>query len=291
MNKQYYTLITGASQGLGKALAIECARRNMNLILVSLPEEGLSKLSAYLKAAYNVNTIAIEIDLCGDGHCQEVFNHVAVLGLQVNMLINNAGIGGTRFFSEECVEHYERQIRLNVLATTIITRSFLEMLKRNAPSHILNVGSLASFFSLAKKQVYGGTKSYIYYFSKSLRRELMHEQVFVSVVCPGGMYTNDMVRQTINGGNYIARASGMMPEDVAPITIDGLLGKREVILPGVINKTFIFLNCVLPRFVVNFLEIRAMKRMHSPCQVASEPQEKPAHVFPLIPLNTEKIIA
>jgi uncharacterized protein len=213
------------------------------------------------------------------------------LGLQVNMLINNAGIGGTRFFSEECIEHYERQIRLNVLATTIITRSFLEMLKRNAPSHILNVGSLASFFSLAKKQVYGGTKSYIYYFSKSLRRELMHEHVFVSVVCPGGMYTNDAVRQTINGGNYIARASGMMPEDVAPITIDGLLGKREVILPGVINKTFIFLNSVLPRFVVNFLEIRTMKRMHSPCLVAGEPQEIPAHVFPLIPLNTEKIIA
>ena len=84
------------------------------------------------------------------------------------MLINNAGIGSTIPFGEGSLELYEKQIKLNVLATTIITRLFLDNFERNTPSYILNVGSMASFFFLPKKQVYGGTKSYIHFFSKSL---------------------------------------------------------------------------------------------------------------------------
>src|SRR3954470_705710 len=180
-----YSLITGASQGFGKALAIECARRQWNLILVALPGEGLAEFAESLRADYKIDAIIIERDLCEDNACREVFKQVNALDLHVNMLINNAGIGSTDFFDDGAIGHYEKQIRLNVLATTVMTSLFLPMLKKNSPSYILNVGSLASFFSLAKKQVYGATKSYICYFSKSLRRELMHENVFVSVVCPG----------------------------------------------------------------------------------------------------------
>jgi len=198
MNSKFYTLITGASLGFGKVLAEECARRNMNLILVALPGESLHELATTIKNTYAVDVVAIEKDLCRDLSCQDLFHEVNESGLQINMLINNAGVGGTQFFHDGTITGYEEQIRLNVLATTVITHLFIGMLKRNAPSYILNVGSLASFFSLQKKQVYGATKSFILYFSKSLRRELQSENVFVTAVCPGGMFTNDTVTIQIN---------------------------------------------------------------------------------------------
>lgn len=194
MNNRFYTLITGASEGFGKALALECARRQMNLILVALPGVNLHELSICIKTKYGVDVVAIEQDLCEDDGCKNIFLQVTTMALQVNMLINNAGIGSTELFKEGCIIHYEKQIRLNVLATTLLTRLFLDTLKQNSPSYILNVGSLASFFSLAKKQVYGATKSFVWYFSKSLRKELRSENITVSVVCPGGMYTNAAVR-------------------------------------------------------------------------------------------------
>jgi short-subunit dehydrogenase len=258
---RYYTLITGAGMGLGKELAIECARRKMNLILVALHGESLHVFANFLKTNYNVDAIAIEKDLCEEGSSGELYLQVKGLHLQVNMLINNAGIGSTQYFSDGSFSLYETTILLNVLATTLITRYFVPMLKQNSPSYILNVGSLGSFFSLPKKQVYGGTKSYIHYFSKSLAKELKQDQVFVSVVCPGGMYTNERVRRAIESGNYISRASCMEPKDVAVIALNGLLKKKRTIIPGKINKTFLFFQNILPAFFTGYLENKATRKI------------------------------
>src|SRR5687768_5635752 len=130
MHNSFYTLITGASMGFGKVLAMECASRKMNLILVALPGESLKELVQSIKTAHGVDAIAIEKDLCELESCRELFSEVDGLGLQVNMLINNAGVGCTEFFEEGCMTHYEKQIRLNVLATTTITHSFITMLKQ-----------------------------------------------------------------------------------------------------------------------------------------------------------------
>lgn len=274
MSSIVYSLITGASRGFGKALAIECARRGMNLILVSLPGEQLADFSAQLRATYQVDVFAIEKNLCGDLACQELFHEIDAMQLNINMLINNAGVGGTALFTDEHASEYENQIRLNVLATTLITHLFIDKLRKSSPAFILNVGSLASFFSLAKKQVYGATKSYISYFSRSLRSELRKDHISVSVICPGGMYTNETSRETIRTGNLISRASCMQPEDVAPIAIDGLLRRKAVIVPGGINRALVFLDRWLPRFVVRFLEARTMRRLHAPSRNAGL-QERP----------------
>lgn len=267
--------------GFGKVLALECASRKMNLILVALPGESLEELAQSIKINHAVEVIAIEKDLCEQESCHELFFQVNSLDLKVNMLINNAGIGCTELFEEGCMMHYEKQIRLNVLATTTITHSFLPMLKQNNPSYILNVGSLASFFSLQKKQVYGATKSFICYFSKSLRRELKKENVFVSVVCPGGMFTNNNIRLTIETGNYLSRLSSMEPEDVAPIALNGLLQKKEVIIPGKINSMIVFLDGILPRFIVRFFEERTMKRIHTPRSQAEHKKNNKIGVYNL----------
>ncbi|HSN60046.1 MAG TPA: SDR family NAD(P)-dependent oxidoreductase [Ferruginibacter sp.] len=158
MHTKYYTLITGASEGFGKALALECAGRKMNIILVALPGPELTNLANFIKRNYSVDAIAIEKDLCKEENCIALFEEVSALKISVNMLINNAGLGSTLLFSEGTIRLYEKQIKLNILATTIVTRLFLGKLETSSPANILNVGSLSCYFILAKKQVYGATK-------------------------------------------------------------------------------------------------------------------------------------
>jgi short-subunit dehydrogenase len=253
MHNHFYTLITGASEGFGKALAIECASRKMNLILVALPDSELYSLAESIKQKYKVDVIAIEKDLIMEENCISVFKEVEELKLSVNMLINNVGISSTMFFSEGCISFYQKQVKLNVIATTLLTSLFLDMLKTNKPSHILNVGSLSSFFYLAKKQVYGATKSYIYSFSKSLRGELSSDGINVSVICPGGMNTNASVIMTNKSNNWLARQSIMNPEEVAPIAIKGLLNRKEIIIPGRMNKLFLIVDKLLPSFLIKMI--------------------------------------
>lgn len=261
MPDNFYTLITGASEGFGKALAIECARRKMNLILVALPGPELYSLAGFIKRNYCVNVISIEKDLSLEESCAELFTEVCASKLQVNMLINNAGIGSTIPFAEGSVMLYEKQIKLNVLATTLITRLFLEMLKHNSPSYILNVGSMASFFYLPQKEVYGATKSFIYFFSRSLHKELRKDNIHVSVLCPGGMNTNLALTLMNKAGNLFARLSIMNPEKVVLTAIDGLLKKKEVIIPGRMNRFFMLLDKILPEFIKRILRNSSMKKL------------------------------
>jgi len=244
-------------------LAIECAKRNMNLVLVSLPGPELKDLVEMIREKYMVEVVAIEIDLCIDNSCSFVYNEIQDMGLRVNMVINNAGVGSTGSFAEGNIHLYERQIKLNVLATTLITRLFLNMLKQNGPSYILNVGSLASLFPLPKKQVYGATKSFIYYFSKCLRAEGWRDKVYVSLICPGPMKTNQAVQTVINNGNFFIRNCSMDPDEVAVIAINGLLNRKALMLPGKLNKCYIIVYSILPDFIKSFITNRSMKRLSS----------------------------
>jgi len=259
-----YTTITGASEGLGKSFAIECAGRQMNLILVSLPNSGLTELSNFIRRNFEVSVIAFEKDLSVSSACYDLFLEIEKLGLPINMLINNAGMGNTGLFDEGCPEFYEKQIRLNVLATTVISHLFLKSLKSKAPAYILNVGSLASFFYLPKKQVYGGTKSYIYYFSKSLKKELKCKGVNVSVLCPGGINTNLSVTLINKNAPWSTRITIMNPEEVAVVAINGLLKGKEVIIPGRICRFFFLLDKMLPDVVKTFMTSRTMKKINMP---------------------------
>jgi short-subunit dehydrogenase len=187
--------------------------------------------------------------------------HLQVLdaGLRVNILINNAGIGNTQLFAETPPELFKQQIKLNVLATTLLTSLFIPELKKNGPSNILNVGSLSSFFYLPKKQVYGATKSFIYFFSKSLRRELQHDDISVSVVCPGGMNTNFHVSLLNRSAGFISRMSILNPEDVAPVVIGKMIKGKEVIIPGTVNRLSMLLDKLLPVFMKKMITERLMK--------------------------------
>jgi len=264
MISKHYTIITGASEGLGKSFAIECASRQMNLILVSLPDSGLTELAIFIRRNFKVSVCTFETDLSLSSACYELFLEIERRNLSLNTLINNAGMGNTGFFDEGSPDFYEKQIRLNVLATTVITHLFIKSLKHKTPAYILNVGSLASFFYLPKKQVYGGTKSYIYYFSKSLKKELQSKGVYVSVLCPGGINTNLSVTLINKNSPWSTRITIMNPEEVAVIAINGLLKGKEVIIPGRLCKFFLLMDKVLPSALKTFMTSRTMKKINTP---------------------------
>jgi len=241
-----YTLITGASEGIGKALAIECAKRNMNLLLVALPGIELYQLASYIRKQFSVKVCEFETDLTEENNCLSLWKLARQNNLRINILINNAGIGGTRMFKETEFEIWKKHIHLNVTSVVYLTHLFLPELNRHPQSYILNISSLAVFFFMPGKQVYGATKSFVYFFSKTLYRELKKEKIHVSVLCPGGISSNPILYLMNHHNNWITRSASMTPEKIAEIAIAKLLNKKEIIIPGKWNRLFILFNKILP---------------------------------------------
>lgn len=259
-NKTFYTLITGASEGLGKAFALECAGRGHQLILVALPQSRLNNLAAFIRCKYNVDVIIYELDLSLEASCHQLHSDVRSSGVQVNILINNAGVGHTRSFTESKFESYKLQVDLNITSMVLLTHLFLPCMHKQ-PSYILNVSSLCTFFYLPQKQVYGATKSFVYFFSRSLRKELKPYDISVSVLCPGGMNTNLYQFLSNRSLSPIGRLSLLDPAKVAYAGITGLLKRKETIIPGKLNRLFLIMDKVVFQSVKDLLINGQVNRM------------------------------
>jgi short-subunit dehydrogenase len=261
MKKGPVALITGASEGLGKYLALECASRGMHLVLVALPHSNLLSLARYISSTYGVQVWAFEKDLSHEENCTALYHAVKAHGISINILINNVGMGGIFFFDERGTEYYNTLIRLNAMAPMILTRLFLDDLRKSAPAFILNVSSIAGIFHPPKKSVYSGTKAFLMGFSKSLRRELKHEGISVSVLCPGAMNTSwQLMVLNRTMGSWLSRQSVLYPCEVATVAIDKMLAGKDVIVPGWWNRCFIVWSKIFPKWATEYLTQYAMRK-------------------------------
>lgn len=246
---RYYTLITGASKGIGRALAVECAKRGMNLVLISLPGENLKELSTELAGKYNIKTCYKTLNLT-DIEAPEIIHSWCIdNNVPVNILINNAGVGCVDDFESQTANFYQDMIDLNVNSVVKLTRLFLPDLKKNNPSYILNLGSIASFYPIPFKVVYSASKIFVYSFSRALREELKHCDVFTSVLCPGPVITNPYVTSRILQQGKTGKWSSLAPERVAAIAIKRMLRKRFVIIPGLLSKVNFYAEKIVPMFL------------------------------------------
>lgn len=235
MTKKNYTVITGASKGLGLEFARMCAKMSQNLILISLPGENLIHTGKCLAQNNNIDIQTYETDLTRTENLNKVCDWI-ISEYSVNMLINNAGIGSCDDFLKCDTDYINNIIQLNITATVILTHKLLPLLKNQAQAYILNIASMASFGPMPYKTVYPASKAFIYSFSRGLYSELKNTNVFVSVAHPGGMPTNDEISARINSHSSLIKSTILSPEKTARICITQLLKKEPLILPGAMNK-------------------------------------------------------
>lgn len=264
-----YTPITGASTGLGKAFAIQCAKKSMNLILVSLPGEGLVELCRQIAETHQVKVVPFEADLTENESVQQLVNWV-LSNFRVNFLINNVGIGGSHMFKDVSVASLEKMIRLNIGVTSLLTRHLIRELKSHPKAYILNVSSVIAFHPAAYKTVYPASKAFIYYFSRGLFQEMRGSGLHVSVILPGPFATNASVSQRIKKQGLWGKILLLTPEKVAEIAIVKTLKKQSVIIPGLGNKMSWLLMTVFPtRILLSFIS----KRFSTEIESTPDPEE------------------
>lgn len=249
--KQSFAVVTGASSGIGRALAIELAAKKINLILVALPDTGLSDTVLRISNEYNVEVKFCELDLTKEGAASYFYDWCKKSNARINMLINNAGLGTQCAFENTSVLELETMLKLNNQALVMLAYYFLPELKLNSPSHILNVGSLASFMSIPGKAVYSASKSFICSFSFSLRIELRSARINVSCLCPGATITNERVINNIRMTGVAGKSMTQNPEDVAYEAVRQMLRGKKLIIPGWRNKFLYKLWAFLPQPAVD----------------------------------------
>lgn len=223
-----YAVVTGASKGLGKAFAEELASKNKNLVLISLPGEGLLALGEELESNYLVKVVCYETDLSKRDNLIKLTNSINE-NYTIHTLINNAGIGGTREFEQVSTSYIEDIIGINVYATSILTHKLLPNLLKRKQAYILNVSSLAGYSPIGYKTVYPASKAFVYSFSRGLNEELKDSGVCVSVVSPGPMRTNVDTTKRIAKQGFFANVTLLEPKKVAKYCIQKLEAKRSVI--------------------------------------------------------------
>jgi len=241
-----YTLITGSSSGIGKAMAYCCGKRGMNLILVSLPDQGLELIAHDLSERYKVKTAFFETDHTGFDSPLELFNRTQADGLDVNILINNAGVAGASFFDESELKYIDERIFLNIRALVLLTRLYLPVLCKHEKSYILNVSSLSAFFFIPYKCVYAASKAFVLNFSRALSSELKDKGVSISVLFPNGVRTNDTTNKRVQTHGLIGRWTETNIDKVANAAIKGMLKQQFYIIPGSVSHFLLLLRLILP---------------------------------------------
>jgi uncharacterized protein len=252
-----YALITGASKGIGRAIARELASRGYNVLLVARSEDLLQNLAAEIASRYNVGADYLSLDLSQPEAPQNVYDWCRAKGYEVSILVNNAGYGLSGSFEKYTIQEHLNMMQLNMATLVGMTRIFLSELRSRPKAYILNVASSAAYQAVPGLTLYAATKSFVLAFSRGLHQELHKTAVTVTCVSPGATDTDFPNRAQIGEkGMKAAEKLNMTPEAVASIAVRGMLAGRAEVITGFINKLGAAMAWLLPKSVV---ERTAMK--------------------------------
>ena len=229
-------LVTGASSGIGRELALRFAREGHDLILVARNGQKLRELADQLKRDCGVSANVIPKDLSKPQAPEEIFQELQREGILIDILVNNAGVGTYGPFSESNLSRELEMMRLNMISLTHLTHLFLKEAVLCKEGKILNVASTAAFQPGPLMAVYYASKAYVLSFSEALAEELRGSGVTVTVLCPGP--TESEFQKTANMGKIrlLAKSFLMDSATVAKAGYEGLMKGRTVVIPGFKNK-------------------------------------------------------
>lgn len=187
--KQKTALITGASSGIGKELAIIHASKGGNLVITARRKEKLLKLKDILEKKYKISVYVITKDLTDQKAPEEIYKEVKDAGIEIDYLINNAGFGGHGLFQNRDLYKDLSMIQVNIVALTYLTGLFIPDFVKRRSGKILNTSSTASLMPGPLQAVYYATKAYVTSFSNALAQELSGTDITVTALLPGATKT------------------------------------------------------------------------------------------------------
>ncbi|MBO3698984.1 SDR family oxidoreductase [Roseivirga sp. E12] len=242
-----YTLVTGASNGIGKAIAENCAARGQNVLLVALPEPKLEEVAAALKEQYPTQSFdALGTDMMQKESPQEIYDWCKQNGYIVDILVNNAGLGNSGAFLSREASFYYGQMQLNMVSLVMLTHLFLEDMKRLPKTYVLNVASMASFYDIPYKGIYSASKRFVHSFSRSLRKELEATNIGVTILCPAAVLTNPDVIQRDKEMGKASKMTQQTPEEVAEYALARMYQGKAIAIPGFMPKVYKALGRIIP---------------------------------------------
>lgn len=246
-----YALVTGASRGIGKAIATELAAHGFDLLLVARSEELLQQTQADIIKKFAVDVQFLATDLSASNAAVTVVDWCEQQRYDVAVLVNNAGYGLSGPFEGHSATETANMMQLNMTTLVTLCHVFLPILKRQPKAYILNIASTTAYQALPLMSVYAASKAFVLNFSRGLRHELRNTSISVTCVSPGSTDTDFPNRAAVSAKALkAAQKVNMTPKAVAKIAVDAMLAEKNEVIAGVINKIGAFFAWLLPKSIV-----------------------------------------
>lgn len=255
-----YALVTGASSGIGLALAEALARRGRNLILVARKRDALESIAYELTQRFSVDVLFRVCDLSEPLQLSGLLHELEQNGQVIELLVNNAGIGSGGAFVAQNWRREQQLLELNVLALARLCHAIGTVMAARGHGQILNIASVAAFQPGPWMSSYYASKAYVLHFSEGLREELRPHGVKVSVLCPGPTYSAFFRNAQLDGSSLERGKLMLSAEEVALIAVRGLERNRAIIVPGWRNRLLTMAPRLFPRWLVRRVAARLNRR-------------------------------
>jgi uncharacterized protein len=239
-------LITGASSGFGHEFAKLFAADGYDVVMVSRNAEKLSDIATDLKMKHGIRTIIIEKDLSRPGSAEWLYNEVTRQHIQVDVLVNNAGVGEHGFLTETEMDKELALIHLNVVSLYQLTKLFMKDMVARNDGKILQLSSTASLAPLPLMSVYSGTKAFVYAFTQALVNELKDTNVTITALLPGASDTDFFHKANAEDTMIYNETKLSDPADVAKDGYRALMKGKSKVVSGLKNKVQAAMSNVLP---------------------------------------------
>lgn len=230
--------VTGASSGIGRAIALECAARGFDLILIGRDEAALEAVQDECRWYGDFFGICVT-DLADAKAVEELCGSLG----NVDVLVNNAGFGIKGDFADTQLDEELRMLDVQLAAMLKLTKAALPGMIERGKGRILNIASVYSYAPVPRQAVYSASKAFILLFSSALKEEVKDKGITVTVVLPGITQTEFRTR----AGIADKKNSGMTAEAVARIAVEATLKGKHIVVPGAQNRLFVFLARHLPQ--------------------------------------------
>lgn len=242
-------LITGATGGLGEELCRTFARQGYQLVITARNKSALEAQARRLRRAYGAPVTVLAADFCATGAPLTLFNELGMMGIEVDVLVNNAGFSAGGDFVEITPEQQQEMMRVNMSAPTQLFRMLLPHMLSRGRGRILNVCSTGSIAPGPHNAVYCATKAYLLHLSEALSQEVRGTGVTVTAVCPGAIHTGFAHRAEMET-TYLFRFGVMHPKAVAQAVYTAMMKGKHVEVVGTQNKALMFAARLAPRCTV-----------------------------------------